>query len=64
MDRRLDGMSLSKLRETVEDRIAWRAAMGSMGSPRVGHNLETELADPQLHLPDLLVPDPLFLLPN
>ena len=55
---------MSKLRETVEDRIAWRAAMGSMGSPRVGHNLETELADPQLHLPDLLVPDPLFLLPN
>ena len=33
-------MSLSKLREMMKDREAWRAA--SMGSQRVGHNLATE----------------------
>ena len=33
-------MSLSKLRETVKDREAWRVQ--SMGSQRVGHDLVTE----------------------
>ena len=33
-------MSLSKLREMVKDREAWRAA--AVGSPRVGHDQVTE----------------------
>ena len=33
-------MSLSKLRETVEDRGAWHAAVH--GSQRAGHDLVTE----------------------
>ena len=34
-------MSLSKLQEIVKDREAW-CALQSMGSQRVGHNLENE----------------------
>ena len=33
-------MSLSKLRETVKNQEAWRAAV--MGSQRVGHHLATD----------------------
>ena len=33
-------MNLSKLRETVEVRVGWRAAVH--GSKRVGHDLATE----------------------
>ena len=40
----LNDMSLSKLLETVKDREAWCAIMGSQ---RVGHNLATE--QQQLH---------------
>ena len=34
------GVSLSKLRDMVKDREAWRAAV--MGSQRVGHDLATQ----------------------
>ena len=34
------GVSLSKLRDMVMDREAWRAAV--MGSQRVGHDLATQ----------------------
>ena len=34
------GTNLSKVRETVKDRAAWRAAVHA--SQRVGHNLATE----------------------
>ena len=34
------GVSLSKLRDMVKDREAWRATV--MGSQRVGHDLATQ----------------------